>query len=152
MARYRTTVDSPAPAAEVFAYLADFASVALWDPGVRSAELISGTPGAINARYRVVAAFLGRAVPLEYEILESVPPTAQYPGRVELEAHTTDFRSHDVITVQPTATGCSVTYDADLALKGVRRPFDPFLRFAFTIIGERARRGLAAAVLMKQVA
>ena len=152
MARYRTTVHSPAPAADVFAYLADFASVALWDPGVRSADLISGTPGATGARYHVVAAFLGRSVPLDYEILEAVPPSGRYAGRVELEAHTRDFRSHDVITVLPAGTGCSVTYDADLALKGVRRPFDPLLRVAFAVIGERARRGLAAAVLMKRAA
>ena len=77
MARYRTTVDSTAPAADVFDYLADFASVALWDPGVRSAELISGTPGTSGAWYRVVAGFLGRAVPLDYEILAAEPPTGQ---------------------------------------------------------------------------
>ncbi len=152
MARYRTTVDSTAPAADVFDYLADFASVALWDPGVRSAELISGTPGTSGAWYRVVAGFLGRAIPLDYEILAAEPPTGQYAGRVELEAHTADFRSHDVISVQPTGTGCRVTYDADLALKGLRRPFDPVLRIAFTVIGERAKRGLAAAVLLQRAA
>ncbi len=152
MARYRTTVESPAPAADVFAYLADFASVALWDPGVRSAELVSGTTGTTGAWYRVVTVFLGRPLPLEYEVLSADPPSGQYAGRVELEAHTADFRSHDVITVTPTDTGCSVTYDADLALKGLRRPFDPLLRVAFSVIGDRARRGLAAAVLLQRTA
>lgn len=152
MARYRTTVKSPAPAEEVFAYLADFATVADWDPGIRSAALLSGQTGTTGARYRVMASFLMLDVPLEYEILEAVEPTGRYPGRVVLEAVTPDFRSYDTITVAPQAQGCSVTYDADLALSGLRRPFDPLLRVTFRIIGERARRGLATAVQMRRVA
>ena len=69
-----------------------------------------------------------------------------------LEAHTSDFRSYDVITVAPTPSGCLVSYDADLALKGVRRPFDPVLRLAFKVVGDRARNGLARAVQNQPVA
>ncbi len=140
MAHYRTTVSSPAPAEEVFAYLADFATVAEWDPGIATARLLSGEAGTTGARYEVVAQFLGRRTPLVYEILESVPPTDGSAGHVVLEAVTSDFRSHDVITVVPDGAGCSVTYDADLALQGFRRPFDPFLGLAFRVIGDRARR------------
>ena len=152
MARYRTTVDSPASAQEVFAFLADFQTIAEWDPGVRSAKLLHGEPGEVGARYYVVSAFLGRAIPLEYEVLESVAPTDRFEGRVVLEAHTADFRSYDVITVAPTGSGCSVTYDADLALKGLRRPLDPLLALAFKVIGDRARNGLARAVQNQPVA
>lgn len=151
MARYRTTVDSPAAAKDVFAYLADFRTVAEWDPGVRSARLLHGEPGAQGATYYVVAGFLGRGIPLEYEILESIAPTDRFEGRVVLEAHTSAFRSYDVITVAPTDSGCTVTYDADLALKGVRRPFDLFLSLAFKVIGDRARNGLAGAVRTQPV-
>ena len=152
MARYRTTVESPAPAHEVFAYLADFQTVAEWDPGVRSARRLHGEPGEVGTRYFVVAGFLGRGIPLEYEILDSVAPTGRSAGRVVLEAHTSDFRSYDVITVVPTPSGCRVTYDADLALKGVRRPFDPLLRLMFKVVGDRARNGLARAVQNQPVA
>jgi hypothetical protein len=69
-----------------------------------------------------------------------------------LEANTADFRSYDVITVTPTANGCEVVYDADLALKGLRRPFDPLLRLAFTVIGARAKAGLESAVQMRTLA
>ncbi len=151
MAHYTTTVTSPAPAADVYAYLADFASVAEWDPGVSAAELVDGQPGHTGARYRVTASFLGRSIPLEYRILESVEPTEKFAGRVVLEAVTADFRSYDVITVAPTSTGCSVTYDADLALRGLRRPFDPALRLAFKVIGDRARDGLDKAVRTRSV-
>lgn len=152
MARYRTTVSSTAPADDVFAYLADFANTALWDPGVSHGELIDGEAGQTGARYLLTATLLGVSTPLEYEVLESVAPENGYAGRVVLEAVTRDFRSYDVITVTPTDDGCSVTYDADLALRGFRRPFDPLLRVAFSVIGDRARRGLAAAVQMKPVA
>ncbi len=151
MAHYRTTIDSPAPASDVFAYLADFQTVAEWDPGVTSARLLHGEPAAVGTTYFVVAGFLGRGIPLEYEILESLAPAQRSEGRVVLEAHTGAFRSYDVITVAPTSTGCRVTYDADLALKGLRRPFDPFLAVTFKVIGDRARRGLARAVQTQPV-
>lgn len=152
MAHYRAKVSSPAPAEEVYAYLADFATIADWDPGVRSARLTEGEPGQSGAVYRVVTSNLGISLPLDYVILEAVPPSDGFPGRVVLEANTKDLRSYDVITVEPSPTGCDVVYDADLALKGVRRPFDPLLRLAFSVIGGRARDGLQAAVLMRHVA
>lgn len=146
MARYTATVTSPSAAGAVFAYLADFASIAEWDPGVRSAELVTGAPAEEGARYRVVVSNLGVALPLEYEVLESRPPQGSDAGRVVLQAQTRDFRSYDVITVRPTRTGCEVEYDADLALNGPRRLFDPLLRIAFAVIGQRAEAGLARAV------
>lgn len=152
MAHYRTTVTSAASADDVFTYLADFATVAEWDPGVREARLVSGDAAEVGAFYRVVTSTLGLTLALDYRILESVPPVAGRPGRVVLQADTRDFRSFDVILVEPTATGCALTYDADLALKGVRRPFDPFLRVAFQVIGGRARAGLESAVQMRQPA
>lgn len=149
MAHYRAIVHSPAPPADVFAYLADFATIAEWDPGVSQAHLISGSPGTTGARYRVTTSNLGVSLPLEYEILEAFPPADGFPGRVALEAETSDFRSYDVITVSPSGQGCEVVYDADLALKGPRRLFDPLLRLAFSVIGRRAETGLANAVLRR---
>jgi carbon monoxide dehydrogenase subunit G len=151
MAHYCTTVQSPAPAQDVFSYLADFATIAEWDPGVKSAHLLGGEAGSTGARYLVKVAFLGRTMPLEYVILESVEPTAEFAGRVVLEAITADFRSYDIITVAPRTGGSTVTYDADLALRGIRRPFDPFLRPVFKVIGDRARSGLQSAVQLRSV-
>lgn len=146
MARQQFTVATTAPAGAVFAYVADFANTAQWDPGISSARLLEGDPGQTGARYLLHASFLGRSLPFEYEVLESVPPEAGFAGRVVLEAVTSDLRSYDVITVQPTHGGCTVTYDADLALKGLRRPFDPLLRVAFSVISSRARDGMRSAV------
>lgn len=145
MARYTATVTGDRPAAPVFDYLKDFATIADWDPGVRSAELIAGEAGEVGARYRVDTVFLGRVTPLEYVIVLEV--SAPDGGRrVDLRAENADFISYDVITVRPVGSGCEVTYDADLALKGLRRPFDPMLRLLFQVIGRRAEHGLGQIV------
>jgi hypothetical protein len=146
MARHQFTVASSASAEQVFAYVADFANTAQWDPGVSSARLLEGDPGQTGARYLLHVSFLGRSLPFEYEVLESIPPEAGFAGRVVLEAVTSDVRSYDVLTVQPSDGGCTVTYDADLARQGLRRPFDPLLRVVFGVIGDRARDGMRSAV------
>lgn len=152
MAHYRTTVQSGASAQDVYTYLADFATIAQWDPGVAQARLVAGEPGQPGAMYRVRTSNFGLSLPLDYEVLSAAAPTPASAGRIVLQAETRDFRSYDVIEVEPTPQGCAVTYDADLALKGVRRPFDPFLRLAFQVIGRRAEAGLASAVQLRHAA
>jgi hypothetical protein len=66
MARFGTTVTSSADPQVVFDYLADFSTVAQWDPGVSAARLIDGVAGSAGARYLVTAEFFGRKIPLEY--------------------------------------------------------------------------------------
>jgi hypothetical protein len=50
--------------------------------------------------------------------------------------------SLDRITFEMTAGGTRVTYDADLALKGLLRIADPLLALAFNRVGDRALAGL----------
>ena len=68
MACYRTTVHSRRDIEDVFAYLAEFSHSADWDPGVLEAQRLTEAPVALGTRFRVVASFLGREVPLEYEV------------------------------------------------------------------------------------
>ena len=67
-----TTVQTGAPARLVLDHLADFTTVADWDPGVTEATLISGEPGRVGSRYRVTATFGPRRIPLEYALVERV--------------------------------------------------------------------------------
>ena len=145
MARYRTTITSPLSVAEAFDYLSDFATIEQWDPGVAAAELIDGEAAQVGARYRVDTVLLGRVTPLEYRIIVRVE-SPDGTRRVDLRAENNDFVSYDVITVAPAGTGCDVTYDADLALKGPRRLFDPGLWLLFQVIGRRAEAGLRTAL------
>jgi hypothetical protein len=144
MARYSTTLVTDAPAVPVLDRLADFATVADWDPGVSDAALIVGEPGRIGSRYLVTATFGPRRIPLEYEIIERVDPIDGKAGRVVLVAQTGSFTSHDTITVTPTPTGSLVQYDAILTLHGPGRVLDWPLHASFQLIGRRAEQGLRA--------
>lgn len=143
MARYRTTVHSPADTATAYAYLADFTSILEWDPTVRAAELIGGQPGALGSRYRVVVGLPLFSIPLEYEIVDAAAPVQGGPASVALRAENADFVSYDVITFAPAAEGgTDVTYDANLSMKGFRRLFDLGSGLVMQVIGARARSGL----------
>ncbi len=140
MAHYAATVTSPGSPAEVFEYLADFSSTAEWDPGVSEARRLDADPLRAGARFRVVADFLGRSVPLEYRTVEIDPPR-----RVVLRAETRTVVSEDTITVRALPGFRSqVTYDARLGLRGTLRFANPALALLFRRIGDRAKAGLAA--------
>ena len=142
MARYIARVQSRANAKAVYEYLADFTTIAQWDPGISSAELVSGEPATTGAIYRVVASFGPRKIPLDYRVLFAAAPQPKQPGRVLLEASTGEFSSRDIIEVSATEAGCSVVYDATLELAGLRQVGDPFMQLAFNVVGRRAEGGL----------
>lgn len=149
MAHYRTTVTSPAGADTAYDHLADFASVAQWDPTVSAATLISGQPGAPGARYRVVIGWPPLSWTLEYEVVAAERPSDPgRPGRVALRARNRDVESYDVITFtpHPDGDGTDISYDAELTGNGPRALLDPGFWLAMQVIGRRARGGLAAAV------
>ncbi len=144
VARYRTTVFSPASPTEAYRYMADFSSIVDWDPSVTEAGLIAGQAGQIGARYRLVLGMPIRDLVLDYEIVEASPPVGpNASGHVALRAETADLVSYDVISFGPHGGGgTDVTYDADLRAKGVRKVVDPLLALMLQVVGYRAKRGL----------
>ncbi len=76
-------------------------------------------------------------MPLDYQVTSFEPPR-----RVVLEADNFAIRSVDEITFEPSRAGSSVTYHADLRLKGLLRLADPLLAVAFRRLGDRAASGL----------
>jgi len=142
MARFKTRVRSPLPVGEAFAYMADLANFAQWDPGVRRAEQVTGDGPGPGAEFDVEVQGIGRPLTLCYRLT-----TYQPPDEVVAEATTSLLRSLDRISVEPAEGGGSVvTYDAELTLQGVLRMADPLLAIAFDRIGKRAERGLIAAL------
>lgn len=135
MARYRATVSSARSADRTFAYLADFSTTQEWDPGIARAERLDGGALGVGSRFEVVSRVLGRDVVLTYEIT-AYDPTAR---RVVLRGTNATTVSVDEIVVGADA---SVTYDADLTLKGPGRLLDPLLSLVFGRIGDRAAAGL----------
>lgn len=135
--RYRTSVATPRPAQDAFAFMAAFENIATWDPGVVEAERIgSGEPG-VGSRFRVVVSSAGRKLPLQYEITEF-----EADRRALLVAETSTLRSADEITVAGGPDGATVTYEANLDLLGPLRIFNPLMAPVLRRIGERAAAGL----------
>jgi carbon monoxide dehydrogenase subunit G len=140
MARYTTTIHTDWERETAFAYLAEFSNAAEWDPGVDSALNLSLDPLEAGARFELKVGFVGRTIPMTYETVE-----LDVPSRVTFAAETRLFGSRDVISLDPApGGGTTVTYDADLRLKGPLKLLDPALRVAFEGIGDRAADGLAA--------
>jgi len=142
MARYTGTVTTSRAPEEVFDYVANFATVAEWDPGVKEAYPVNSGGVRRGARFKVIARFLGRDVPLTYRTVE-----LDRPHRVVLQAVNETVESSDTISFRPLPDGGTlVTYNADLRLKGALRLADLPMRLVFRRIGDRARAGLEEAL------
>jgi hypothetical protein len=140
MASYTDTVSSTRPPDEVFAYLADFRSVAEWDPSVGSAVLVSGDdPIKVGAMFRVTTRTKLSEVVLDYTTI-----ALERSEMIVLRGENKSMVSLDTIVIRGDGHGgASVTYDAKLELKGVRKLADPLLGLAFKRLGDNARDGLS---------
>jgi carbon monoxide dehydrogenase subunit G len=137
MAHYRGTVKSARPQAATFAYMAEFANVRDWDPTVAEARALQEREPALGSRFFVRVHWLGRDLPLTYEIAEFEPPR-----RLVLRAENATSVSEDTVEVEPHGEGSVLTYDARVNLKGPARLFDPLLGLAFRRLGGNAAAGL----------
>jgi hypothetical protein len=149
MAHYKATVPSPHTPDEVFRYLADFRSVAEWDPSITSATLIGdgdGDPIAVGAEFRVTTRTRFSEIVLRYTTTELDPSR-----RIALRGENDSMVSIDTITITSADTGATVTYDAEIELKGMRRLVDPLLALAFKRLGDKARDGLRSRLAADQL-
>ncbi|MGE0057170.1 MAG: SRPBCC family protein [Dehalococcoidia bacterium] len=137
MAHYRGTIFSPKSAEEVFDYMAMFSNVSKWDPTAAEARPIGDNPPAKGARFYVLVRWMGREIPLEY-----TTTAYERPKRVVLRAENASTISEDTVTIESTAAGCEMTYDAQLRLKGAMRLIDPLFGFLFKRLGDNAAAGL----------
>jgi len=137
MAHYVARIAAPLKRSSTFAYLSHFDRAAEWDPGVEAGEMLTPDPVGMGSRFRLEARFLGRHIPLEYEIIEFIQDE-----RIVLRAENSTVRSVDTITIEDDDRGSVVTYDARLDAKGIARFADPLLTIVFNRIGDRAASGL----------
>ena len=137
MARFIDAIDLPISIEDAFDYLADFSNSAQWDPGVASARRLTTGDICLGSRFEVAASFLGRQVPLEYEIT-----AYERPYRLVLTGANSSVRSIDEITFASRPGGTRVSYEARLELKGILAIADPMLDLLFQRIASVAARGL----------
>ena len=134
------TRDINRPLDEVFAYVADFSTVAEWDPGIRSSRRIDDGELGVGSSFDVVATFNGREMPLVYEITKYEPGSL-----IVLETNAARFDGIDTIefsAVDDTTT--RVRYQADFAFKGFMRLVGPLLGGTFDKLGKKAMDGMKA--------
>lgn len=137
MPRYRGTVESARSPEDTFDYMAEFANITEWDPTAAEARrLDDGDPGP-GSRFFVRVHWLGRDLPLTYEMVEF-----DRPRRLVVRAENSTSVSEDTVTVEPTETGARLVYDAEVRLKGAARVFDPLFGLAFGRLGDNAAAGL----------
>jgi hypothetical protein len=141
MARYVTRIPSPKSPENAFAYMADLCNFAQWDPGVKKAVQVQGDVPGLGSEFDVTVKGPGRDLTLRYRITEF-----NAPYELLAVAKSSVFTSIDRITVVPTSTGCTVTYNAELRMNGLLSIADPGLRLVFHRIGDRAARGLRGAL------
>ena len=141
MAHYRDSVPSSRSRKQTFDYLARFSNNEEWDPGVSEAQSLDGDRVGVGSRFRVVFKIGGVPRELVYRVVDY-----EAPRRIRLVAEDALLTSDDVIEVDERDGAVSVTYEADVRLKGPLRLFDPVLRLTFPRVAGKARDGLRAAL------
>ena len=134
------TITTDAPIDRVFGYLADFSNAPEWDPGTKTAVPRDDDGPKLGQVYDLVVTWGDRELDMVYEI------TALKENRLVTligDGSTT----HAVDTMEFSEVpdgGTSVTYIADIKLKGVLRLAEPFLGGKFKELGDHAEAGMAA--------
>tara|TARA_R110002096_G_scaffold143328_4_gene299260 strand:- start:31362 stop:31796 length:435 start_codon:yes stop_codon:yes gene_type:complete len=129
------------PLAEAFAYFAEFANIAEWDPGVESVRKHGSGPLALGDTYAVISRFGGRLVPIAYEVtlLES-------PHRICLRGLAPSGQADDDIRFEAVEGGTKITWRLDFAPKGlVANLARPFLGILLSRLARDTMAGIKAA-------
>jgi carbon monoxide dehydrogenase subunit G len=134
-------IETTLPIEDAFAFVADFANASRWDPGVATSERIDAGPVGLGARYRLGVRMRGRVAPMGYRITTYEPPT-----RVVLTGAGSGVSAVDDIRFEPTATGTTIDYTADIRLGGWMRLIEPFAGGAFEQIAKDAVGGMQRAL------
>ena len=84
-------IEVPRSVEESFAYVADFTTVAEWDPGIHESRKVSGD-GGVGTVYEVQAEFRGKTMPFTYTVTAL---EAERPHRPRRRGGEGDVARHD---------------------------------------------------------
>lgn len=133
----RETIQTKLGRDEAFAFIADFANAAVWDPGTATSERIDDGAVQVGSRYRLGVRMRGRVVPMEYRITSFEPAR-----RVVLTGSGSGVRASDDITFTESRGGTRIEYVAEIHLEGWLRFVEPFVGGVFAKLGREARDGM----------
>ncbi len=141
MAILRERIETSLPLDDTFAFVADFANAAQWDPGVASSDRIDDGPLGVGARYALGIRRGDRVVPMEYRVTAFEPLR-----RVVLAGTGSGVEAEDEIVFESIPSGTRIDYTADIRLRGLMRLATPFAGGTFARIARDARDGMQRAL------
>lgn len=116
-------IETRLPIDETFAFIADFANAAAWDPGTATSSRVGAGPVGVGARYELGVRMGGSVKPMTYVITHF-----DAPNRVVLKGDGSGVDARDDIRFEATPRGgTSITYTADIRMAGIRRLIEPFI-------------------------
>ena len=122
--------------AELFEYFSDFTTTNEWDPNTVRTTKLSGE-GGVGTKYSNVSKFNGRESSLVYEVIKFQPNSL-----IQLRGENKSIIAVDTMKIEPMASGCKFTYQAQFTFKGIARLAAPFLKGAFQKLAADAEIGL----------
>lgn len=137
MAVLKERIDTPLEIEDAFAFIADFANSAEWDPGTATAERIDDGPIRVGSRFRLGVRMGGRIAPMTYTITR-----LDRPRRVTLAGEGSGVSAVDDISFESTGGRTVISYTADIRLRGVLRLLAPFAGGSFRRLADNARAGM----------
>lgn len=138
MTTVQEQIETRLPIDAAFAYVADFANQAAWDPGTQRSVALDDGPARVGSRYRLDVHIGPRTAPMEYVIT-----VLDVPRRVVIVGTGSGVTSADDIRFERTLTGGTrVDYRAEIDLSGLLGLVQPLLGGAFRNLGRRAAEGL----------
>ncbi len=114
MTKRTVSIDTSLPREQAFAYIADWARQAEWDPNTVSSERIGEGGPEVGARYSLDVKFGRGTTAMEYRITELEPPS-----RLVLIGEGSSVWTEDVITFTETPAGTRVDYTFEIKLSGL---------------------------------
>ena len=120
----RTFTVTPPPD-RVLDYLKDFAHAEEWDPGTQTCTRNDDGPVQVGSTWHNVSKIVGVTAELTYELKELTHRTIVFVGTNDSSTST------DTITVDAAGAGSTITYRADLEMKGTAKLLTPAMKLVF---------------------
>ncbi len=114
MTKRTVSIETALPREQAFAYIADWARQAEWDPNTVSSKRIGEGGPEVGARYVLDVKFGRGTTSMEYRITE-----LEAPSRLVLIGEGSSVWTEDVITFTETPVGTRVDYTFEIKLSGL---------------------------------
>lgn len=137
MAVLKERIDTRLEIDDAFAFIADFANSAQWDPGTATSARLDDGPIRVGSRFALGVRMGGRIAPMTYTITH-----LDTPRRVVLAGEGSGVSAIDDISFESAGGRTAISYTADIRLRGALRLLAPFAGGAFRRLADNARAGM----------